>query len=281
MRFLPTIAVTVSILIFAISAIGTSAYAETIENEAKKEIKKENVALTQQQQINILQAHIVQLNKQVAVLNRNQQGIAKKIGLTSKKPQTLPQVQPILPIGNSANLGNEEAKVVIVEFTDLHCPFCKKFHNKIYPELEKQYIDTDKVRFVGKSFPIVQLHKNAAVAAFALECAREDGDYKKAKDWLFERGKNFNKSNIEDFIRAMNLDKEKFAACVASPETAAQINKDMEIARAIGVNQTPSFAIGLQKNGQVIDWKIITGAQSVENFGKAIAQFTELAKTKG
>jgi len=291
MRFFPTVAITVLILMSTISAIATLAYAEnienetieskTIENKTKKEITKEKPVLTQQQQINILQAHIVQLNKQVAILNRNQQGIAKKIGLTSAKPQSLPKVQPKITIGDSASVGNNNAKVVLVEFTDLHCPFCKKFHDQIYPDLKKQFIDTGKLRFIGKHFPIVQLHKNAAVAAFALECAREDGDYRKAKDWLFERGKNFNKSNIEDFTRAINLDKEKFAACVASPATAAKINDDMNIARAIGINQTPSFVIGLQKNGQVIDWKIITGAQSVNNFGEAIAQFTELAKTKG
>jgi len=230
---------------------------------------------TNDQKIQKLQKQVNILSNQLAIVIKNQQGIAKKIGVNT------PKKQPVITVDNSASLGSVEAKIALVEFTDLHCPFCKKFHNKIYPELKKQYIDTGKLRFIGKHFPIVQLHKNAAVAAFALECAREDGDYKKAKDWLFERGKNFSKTHLDDFTRAMNLDKEKFAACVASPETAAQINKDMNIARAIGVNQTPSFAIGLQKNGQVIDWKIITGAQSVENFGKAIAQFTELAKTKG
>lgn len=235
---------------------------------------KKSVVLTQEQQIKILQAHITQLNNQVSILNRNQQSIAKKIGLNS------PKKQPAVMLGESASLGNKDAEVVLVEFTDLHCPFCKKFHDKIFPGLEKQFIDKDKLRFVGKHFPIVQLHKNAAVASFALECARESGDYKQAKNWLFARGKNFTKNNLDEFITAMDLPSEAFKQCVESPEIAESINRDIATARQIGVNQTPSFVIGLQKDGQVVDWKIITGAQSVENFGKAIAEYTALAKSK-
>lgn len=241
---------------------------------AEKSQVEEPSELTQDQKIIILQSHIMQLKQQVATLNRNQQSIAQKIGLTSQ------QAQPEITIGSSASLGNEDAKVVLVEFTDLHCPFCKKFHNNVFPELEKQYIDTGKLRFVGKHFPIVQLHKNAAVAAFALECAREEGDYKKAKDWLFTQGRAFNKSKLTEFSDVMGLSYDKFTQCVESPETAAKINSDMAIARTIGVNQTPSFAIGLQKNGKVVNWKVITGAQSVENFGKAFAEYAALAQTK-
>ncbi|XPF96146.1 DsbA family protein [Colwellia sp. RE-S-Sl-9] len=225
---------------------------------------------TQEQQITLLQSQVQQLAKQLSILGRNQKAIAKKLGMGSTKKQ------PVLTIGNSASIGNESAKVVLVEFTDLHCPFCKKFHDNVLPDLEKQYIDTGKLRFVGKNYPIVQLHKNAAVAAFALECARESGDYKQAKSWLFAKGKAFNKDAMDEFTTAMGLDADKFNQCVESPATAAQINNDMKIAQVIGVNQTPSFAIGLQKDGEVVDWKIITGAQSVENFGKAIAEFEAL-----
>ncbi|MCJ8321005.1 MAG: DsbA family protein [Colwellia sp.] len=266
--FYPLVSV-VALLLSLSSAVSFAAE----EKQAQKSDE-----LTQAQQINILKTHITRLNKQVATLNRNQQSIAKKIGLTSPKKQQ-PQ-QPKIAIGNSASLGDKNAKVVLVEFTDLHCPFCKKFHNKIFPELEQQFIATGKLRFISKHYPIVQLHKNAAVAAFALECARADGDYKKAKDWLFTRGRGFNKASLDEFTQAMGLASDKFTLCVESPATAAQINEDMAIAKKIGVNQTPSFAIGLQKNGQVVDWKLITGAESVENFGKAIAEFSALAKTK-
>jgi hypothetical protein len=55
----------------------------------------------------------------------------------------------------------------------------------------------------------------------------------------------------------------------------------MAIARTIGINQTPSFAIGLQEEGKLVNWKIITGAESIENFGIAIEEFTQLAQSKG
>lgn len=266
MRLLSVLAVITTILF---STISTTTHAEEV-----KKAEKESIALTAQQKIKVLQKHIIQLKQQVDILNQNQQAIAKKIGLTA------PKKQPEITIDDSASLGDKEATVVMVEFTDLHCPFCKKFNNNVFPELKKQFIDTGKLLFIGKHFPIVQLHPNAAVAAFSLECAREDVDYKKAKDWLFERGKFFSKNSLAEFTDAMGLDSDKFNQCVSDPATATNINKDMVTARAIGVNQTPSFAIGLQKDGQVVDWKIITGAQSVENFGTAIAEFEALAKTK-
>jgi predicted DsbA family dithiol-disulfide isomerase len=79
----------------------------------------------------------------------------------------------------------------------------------------------------------------------------------------------------------MNLNAEQFEQCVNSPEVATQINNDMAIARTIGINQTPSFAIGLQEEGKLVNWKIITGAESIENFGIAIEEFTQLAQSKG
>ncbi len=266
MRLPPFLAVTTSVLLTLLVS----------SCDAQEDVAaQETVAMTQAQQIQQLKAHIEHLTKQVAVLNRNQKSIADKIGLT--KPQ--PQQQPVIDIGNSASLGDDNAKVVLVEFTDLHCPFCKKFHQQRFPELEKEFIDTGKLRFVSKHYPILQLHKNAAVAAFSLECAREEGAYEKAKDWLFARGREFSKNDTAEFTQTLGLNSDEFNQCITSPATAAQINNDMKIAKLIGIKQTPSFVIGLQKNGQVVDWKIITGSQSIENFSKAIAEFTKLAET--
>jgi len=226
-------------------------------------------------QVQLLQNQVVHLSKQVLTLNKNQQSMAKKIGIGA------PPKQPVINIDNSASIGSEDAKVAIVEFTDLHCPFCKKFHDTIFPGLDEKFISTNQVRFVGKNYPIVQLHKNARTAALALECARDQNNYKKAKDWLFEQGKGFDQKQFKQFTSELALNDENFNQCMVNPATASQIDSDLRLAQKIGVTQTPSFAIGIQKNGQVVNWKIITGAQSIENFTKAIAEFTALAKSKG
>jgi protein-disulfide isomerase len=178
-------------------------------------------------------------------------------------------------------MGSEDADVAIVEFTDLHCPFCEKFHNTIFPALDEKFISTNQVRFVGKHYPIVQLHKNAHTAALALECAKDQNNYTKAKNWLFEQGKGFDQKQFKQFTTELALNDDDFNQCIVNPATVSQIDNDLALAQAIGVTQTPSFAIGVQKDGQVVNWKIITGAQSVENFTKAIAEFTALAKSKG
>lgn len=257
-----------TLLIFIIFMFNPTSFAFEVEQET-------NAAQpSQAQQIKQLQAQVQQLAKKIVILNKNQQSIAKKIGLGA------PPKQPSIAIGESASIGNQDAKIVLVEFTDLHCPFCKKFHDTVFPELKKQFIDTGELRFVGKHFPLVQLHKNAAVAAFALECAREDDNYEQAKNWLFKQGKNFSKNNLNDFTQAMGLDNNKFTACVESPITAAQINSDIQTARTIGIHQTPSFAIGVEQSGKVVNWKIITGAQSVENFGIAIDEISKQISSK-
>jgi protein-disulfide isomerase len=244
----------------------------TQDNQEGKQPASELEKLSKQ--VQLLQNQVVHLSKQAITLNRNQQNMAQKMGITT------PQKQPIINIGKSFSIGSEDAKIAIVEFTDLHCPFCKKFHDKILPSLDEKFISTNKVRFIGKNYPIVQLHKNARTAALALECAKDQNTYIKAKDWLFKQGKGFNQEQFKQFTSELDLNNKKFDQCMINPATAAQIDNDLKLAKRIGVKSTPSFAIGLQKNGQVTGWKIIKGSQSVENFSKAIEEFTALAKTK-
>ncbi|MBU2869351.1 thioredoxin domain-containing protein [Colwellia sp. E2M01] len=274
MRLLPLITIATSMLLtLLVSSCGTE----------KDNVEQDTASMTEAQKIEVLKSHIEHLTKQISVLNRNQQAIADKLGITkasSPSSSTNPNQQPTIDISTSASVGDANAKVVMVEFTDLHCPFCKRFHDERLPELTKAYIETGKLRFVGKNYPIQQLHPNAAVAAFSLECAREEGAYKEAKAWLFARGKNFTKNNITEFTTAMKLDNDKFNQCVGSAKTAEQINNDMKIARLIGIKSTPSFVIGLEKDGKLVDWKIITGSQPMENFAKAIDEYTELAETE-
>ena len=69
--------------------------------------------------------------------------------------------------------GNPDAPITIVEFSDFQCPFCAKFHSTTLPQLEANYIDSGKVKFVYRDFPIQSIHPNAVPAAFAAECADE------------------------------------------------------------------------------------------------------------
>ena len=70
-------------------------------------------------------------------------------------------------------LGSEDAPVTIIEFSDYQCPFCRKFWTETLPSLKSEYIDTGKVRFVYRDFPLASLHAMAIPSAEAAECVRD------------------------------------------------------------------------------------------------------------
>src|SRR3989338_6282888 len=84
-------------------------------------------------------------------------------------------------------MGQDNAPVTIVEYSDFQCPFCSSFFQDTFIPLEKDYIETGKVRFVFKHFPLRSIHPNAQKAGEAFECAVEQGKGKEMHDALFER----------------------------------------------------------------------------------------------
>ncbi len=81
-------------------------------------------------------------------------------------------------------LGDPGAPVTIIEFSDFQCPFCQKFHSETFPQIKKTYIDTGKVRFVYRDFPL-SFHPGAQPAAEAAECAHAQGKFWEMHEALF------------------------------------------------------------------------------------------------
>jgi len=264
-----------------LSLIGVALLLTTLNISPTWAEQSDTQKLSTEQEIRQLQADVATLKQQFLILNRNQQAIAAHAGLKPTGKEATHK-QPTLEVGNSASLGNDNAAVVLIEFTDLHCPFCKKFHLETFDQINKKYIETNQLRFVGKHYPIVALHKNAFIASKALECAREQETsqshfYEESKSWLFKKGAKF---SIQKFANELKLDNKAFSSCIESSKVEQQINDDIDLARSIGITQTPSFLLGLQQGGKITDWKIIIGAKTFKQFSKVIDQFIDLAKTK-
>ena len=104
--------------------------------------------------------------------------------LANKKNPTPTQVRPVSP--DEHILGNINAKIIIVEYSDLECPFCKVFHNTMHQVVEKS---NGEVAWVYRHYPIAQLHSKAFREAEATECAWEQGGndtFWKYTDKIFE-----------------------------------------------------------------------------------------------
>ena len=88
-------------------------------------------------------------------------------------------------IDDDAVLGDDSATVTVIEFTDYQCPFCSRHFEQTFGQIKKNYIDTGKVKYVVRDFPL-SFHSNAHKAAEAAECAGEQGKYWEMHEKLFK-----------------------------------------------------------------------------------------------
>src|SRR3989344_5308544 len=150
-------------------------------------------------------------------------------------------------VDDDAFIGEENALVTIVEFSDYQCPFCERFYLQTLDQLKKEYIDTGKVKLVYRDFPL-DFHPNAQKAAEAAECAGEQNKYWEMHNKLFESGVEGGVATFKVYAKDLGLDTGKFDTCLDSGKTASEVKKDMQDGSAAGISGTPGFII----NGQLI-----------------------------
>lgn len=95
-----------------------------------------------------------------------------------------------IDIVNSQTKGNKDAKVVLIEFADFECPYCNDFFNDTESQLIKDYVDTGKVFFVFKNYPIILAHPRSYKAAEAGECAAEQGKFWEMHNAIFSSSRS-------------------------------------------------------------------------------------------
>lgn len=167
---------------------------------------------------------------------------------------------------DDAVLGDPNAPVTLIEFSDFQCPFCRTFYKETLPQIKKEYIATGKVKLVFRDFPL-SFHPGATPAAEGSECAREQGKYWEMHDAIFdEQDKQgsgtiqFTADDVKKWAAKIGLDTPKFNQCLDSGKYRQEVEKDLIDGSAAGVNGTPATFI----NG-----RLVTGAQPFAAF-KAI-----------
>lgn len=163
-------------------------------------------------------------------------------------------------------LGKADAPVTIVEFTDFQCPFCEQYFTQTHPQLLKEFVDTGKVKYIIKNFPLTTIHPQALPAAEAAECAGDQDKYWEMHDKLFGSQSEWaGQANAVDTFKKyaadLSLDKDKFNTCLDSGQFRSEIETDQKEGIAAGVTGTPAFFI----NGV-----LLSGAQPLQAFEQAI-----------
>ena len=189
----------------------------------------------------------------------------------------LPTKQPSIPIkisiDNDPIIGNPNAPITIIEFSDFQCPFCARFHVETLPSIMDEYINDGQVKLVFRDFPIQSIHPNALPASVAAECANEQKKFKEMHDVLFENQKEWSNQSIDNVMIKFNqyaskigLEEEKFDSCLKNGKYIEEIQKDLDDGRTYGISGTPGFFVGNDQIGFVE----LKGAQPFENFKKVI-----------
>lgn len=213
-----------------------------------------------------LEKRVLELETKLAKVKEIQEITARKVGLGALVPYES------VPFADGFVEGDIKAPVVIMEFTDLQCPYCRTFHTDVYPKLKEKLVDTGKVVFVARDFPLLKSHNQAGYAAVALRCAREQDQYKAAKTYLFEHtGKLVPEKMTEDF-KGFGVEPEKFGVCMQNKEHHAAVQQAFQFGMELGLQSTPSFLVGKNVDGKVTNFKVVTGAGTLEQFEKIIAE---------
>lgn len=167
-------------------------------------------------------------------------------------------------------LGDTKAPVVLVEFTDFECGYCKRFFEQAFPQLKAKFIDTGKLRLVSRNYP-VNRHPQAKAAAMALlsAAAQQPEQYWAMRTWLFKDNRELSEDAYAKYAKEAGLDVPRFLADFAAKRHAPEIDRDIAAAAAIGITGTPSFVVGTS-DGSKIDGELVSGAKSFEVFDRMI-----------
>ena len=209
--------------------------------------------------------------KEIISAIQTSKALAPQPAQESRQP-SIPQTIQV-SLDDDPILGNPNAPLTIVEFSDFQCPFCLRFYQQTLPLLQENYIDTGKIKLVYRDLPLDNLHQNARTVHIAAECADEQEKFWEYHDVLFETQAEWQsldsselQSTLSQYATDLGLQAASFESCLQSQDMADEVNKDSLEAARYGATGTPTFFIGTEKDGFV---KLV-GAQPFSSFQNVI-----------
>jgi len=222
------------------------------------------------------------LVNEVKSLKEGQQALQKEVreikdSLKAQQEQNEPPFkETVMSTEGYPFMGNNDAKLTIIEFSDYQCPFCSQYVSETMSQIEKDYVKAGKLKYVFRNFPL-PFHQQAYKAAEAASCAGDQGKFWEMHNRLFANQNALDEKNLTDYAKAVGLDPKKFQDCLSIGKHAQEIKKDFEDGEKMGITGTPSFLLGFtDANGtKVKAVKMIVGAQPYSDFKKAIDSLLE------
>jgi len=213
-----------------------------------------------------------ELRGEVKELDKSVTEIKRRIFEATEAARQEPPGPKEVSMGNGPVLGKSEALVGIVEFSDYQCPFCFRFHTQTFASLKKNYIDTGKVKYVFRNFPL-DFHAQGKNAAVAASCAGKQKAYWEMQHALFSNQRRLGSDLYKELSKTLGLDADAFISCLEDPNQGKEVDADLAYGLSLGVKGTPNFFVGRLDGKQIVDAKQISGAQPLAVFERTIDSF--------
>ncbi|WCR58876.1 MAG: Disulfide bond formation protein D [Wolbachia endosymbiont of Ctenocephalides felis wCfeF] len=207
----------------------------------------------------------------------------------TQKTDEITAEELLLPLPDDKSLGNPKAPILMVEYASLTCYHCSLFHKEVFPAIKKKYIDTGKMLYIFRHFPLDYRGLKAAMLSY---CYEKEEDYFNFNKAVFNSIDSWNYSDLSDLtvlqrIAALsNLKQDLFNQCIDEKKNKEVFNKiinDKSLAiNKLGITATPIFFIKLNSGKSHTEYNKIKheGYKTLEYFTNVIDKLYEKAIVK-
>jgi protein-disulfide isomerase len=205
---------------------------------------------------------------------------------TTAVDETVENTTATTNINGVPYLGNKDsAKVAIVEFSDVECPYCIRHHEQVYPDVIKNLVDSGKAIYAYRAYIAVPSHNPAATnETYAAFCVNELTGNNNAK--FFEylnllygnsqgNGLGLTGNQMYDLAGGIGIDTNQLKTCVDSAKFKDKLTQDEQEAQKAGIQGTPGFVVGKLSSDGTVTGEIIAGAYPYTQFETVVNKMLE------
>ena len=195
---------------------------------------KEKIALV----LNVIQTLALILILVVLVTNRKE---PKPNQVTAQLEAHYKNPEPVKLTDTDAIWGNKDAPTTVVAFVDYQCPYCKDLYKNL-KEIEKDYIETGKVKVIFRDLPL-KMHEHSRELATLVECARQQGKFWQMADLILSPKEKYDSTQLIQWEGQLGLNPEEMATCMNDKKTLDAVLADIKDAKSRKLTGTPAVFI--------------------------------------
>ncbi|MEN8175004.1 MAG: thioredoxin domain-containing protein [Pseudomonadota bacterium] len=201
----------------------------------------------------------------------------KLLRMVEEQKAPVQKIDAALDIAGRPGIGQKNVDVILVEFGDFQCPYCRRHFLGVAQKIHENLVKKNLLRYVFLDFPEEDRHPFAAKAAAAARCAEKQGKYWEMRNVLYRNQKALQEIFLSKHAKTAGMDETLFSRCLESGRYETAIRQDKVIGDSLGIRGTPTFFIGINNGNEIKLVRKIQGAQPYEVFEQEILRAGEIA----